>query len=156
MLEFCHFNYDMSYSGPLWFPLDWDLLCFLGLCDFLFHQIREVFIITFSKRFSIPCSSSSPSGISIVRILLYFMLSCISLNLSSFFLSLFSFSCSFWVFFSTLYSSSLFWSSASLRLPLIPYIVFFNSEIVFFISSCPFFIISISFFMLIYAINLFY
>ena len=43
VLEFFHFNYDASCSGPLWIPLDWDSLCFLDLCDFFSHQIREVF-----------------------------------------------------------------------------------------------------------------
>ena len=70
-------------------------------------RLGKFSIITFSNRFSIPFSSSSPSRIPIIWILLCFMLSYISLNPSSFFLSLFSFSCSFWVFYSTLSSSSL-------------------------------------------------
>ena len=43
VMEFCHINYDVCWSGPLWVPLDWDPLCFLDLCDFFFHQIRGDF-----------------------------------------------------------------------------------------------------------------
>ena len=65
-------------------------LCFLDLCDFFSHQIREIFHHYFFKQFPNSCSSS-PSGILIMWILLRFMLSIISFNPSSFFLSLFSF-----------------------------------------------------------------
>ncbi|KAF6099747.1 hypothetical protein HJG60_011485 [Phyllostomus discolor] len=69
-------------------------------------KLGKYSIITFSSRFSIPCSSST-SGTPIIWILLCFMLSCSSLNTSLFFLSLFFFSCSFseGFFFSTLPSS---------------------------------------------------
>ena len=107
-------------NGPIWFLFDRDFLCFLDLCDFLSHQIREVFHHYFFQRFSVPCSSSSSSGIPIIWILFHFMLSCVSLNASSFFLSLFSFSCSFWVFFSTLSSTLLIHSFASWSLLFIP------------------------------------
>ena len=62
-------------------------------------KLRKFSIITFSNRFSIPCSS--PSRIPIRPILLRFLLSCSSLTSSPFFLSHFSFSSSFWVFFLT-------------------------------------------------------
>ena len=42
--KFYHFNFDVSCSGPLWVPLDWDPLCFLDLHGFFSHQIREVFL----------------------------------------------------------------------------------------------------------------
>ncbi|KAF6086349.1 hypothetical protein HJG60_008514 [Phyllostomus discolor] len=136
----------------------------VGLCGFLLIgtlcvswicvtcsliKLGKFSFISFSTRFSIPCSSSSPSGIPVVRILLCFILSCISLNPSLFFLSLFSFSCSFWMLFSALSSSSLIRSSASLILLFIPSTVFFSLEIVFFISSSPLLRVSISFFMFI-------
>ena len=125
-------------------------LCVSWICVTFVCLIKlgKFSIITFSKKFSITCCSS-PSGIPIIWILLCFVLSCITLNPSSFFLSFFSFSCSFWVPFSTLSSSSLNQSSASSSLVLIPSTVFFSSEIVFFISSWPLLIVSISFFMLI-------
>ena len=128
MLEFCHFTYVLCCIGPFWVPLAWDSLCFLDLGDFFSHQIREIFHHYLFKQVFYP--------------LLFFfsfwypyytdiMFSCISINPSSFFLSLFSFSSSFCVFFSTLPSSSLIRSSASSSLLLIPSTVFFNSEIVF-------------------------
>ena len=49
--EFCHFNYDVSWSRPLWVPLDWDSLCFLYLCDF---KNMERFTILCGH----PCSGS--------------------------------------------------------------------------------------------------
>ena len=76
-------------------------LCFLDLCDFFSHQIREIFHHYFFKQVFYPLLFFFfSSGIPIIWILLRFMLSCISLNPSSVFLSLFSLSCSFWVFFS--------------------------------------------------------
>ena len=102
---------------------------FPGLVWLFLSSNREVFHHYFLDRFSIPCSFSSPSGIPIIQILLHFMLPCISLKPSSFFLRLFSLSCSFWVFFSSSSSSSLILPFASLSLPLIPSTVFFSSEI---------------------------
>ena len=135
-MEFCHFYYNVSWSGPLRVPLDWDTLCFLDLCDFFSHQIREVFHYYFSYRFSIPCSSSSPSGIPSIRILFRFMLSCIPLNPSSFFLSLF--------FLLLLFLGVFFYFVLQLADPILCFIepVFesfycVNSEIVPFISSWP-------------------
>ena len=105
-------------------------------------KLGKFSIIIFSNRFSIPCSSF-PSSIPIIPILFRFMLSCSSLNTSSFFLSHFAFSfffffCSFWVlFFSTLFSSLLIWYYGSSSLLLIPSTVSFNSEIVFSFPLCP-------------------
>ena len=116
-------------------PLAWDSLCFLDLCDFFSHQIREVFRHYFFKQVFYPCSSSSPSGVPITRILLHFMFSCISLNRSSFFLVFVPVLALSGSFFFTLISSPLIQSFASSSLLLIPSTVSFSSEIVFFISS---------------------
>uniref|UniRef100_K9IHF4 Uncharacterized protein n=1 Tax=Desmodus rotundus TaxID=9430 RepID=K9IHF4_DESRO len=71
-----------------------ETLCASWVCvTFSLIKLGKFSVITFSNRFSIPCSSSSPSGIPIIRILLCFMLSCSSLDTSLF--CLFSFSCSF-------------------------------------------------------------
>ena len=51
---------------------------------FSLMKLGKFSIITFSNRFSIPCSSSSPCGIPIKWILLRFMLSCSSLIFLSF------------------------------------------------------------------------
>ncbi|KAF6084316.1 hypothetical protein HJG60_008592 [Phyllostomus discolor] len=124
--------------------------CVSWICvTFFLIKLGKFSLITFSNRFSIPCSSFSPSGIPIIQILLCFILSCISLSPSSLFLSFFSFSWSFSVFFPTLSSSSLIRSSASSILLLVPSTVFFSSEILFFISSWPLLIVSILFFILI-------
>ena len=53
-LGFCHFNYDVSCSGPLWVPLAWDSLCFMDLCDFFSHQIRKIFHHYFFKQVFYP------------------------------------------------------------------------------------------------------
>ena len=82
VLEFCHFIHDVSCSGPLWVPLDWDSLCFLDLCDFSSHPIGEVFHHYFFKQVVYPFSS--PSGIPVIQILLHFILSFSSLKTPSF------------------------------------------------------------------------
>ena len=73
----------MCWSGPLWVTLIWDSLFFLDLCDFSLIKLGKFAIITFSNWFSIPCSFSYPSDISIIHILLHLMLSCSSLHLFS-------------------------------------------------------------------------
>ena len=73
VFEFCHFNYSVSWSGPLWVHLDWDPLCFLDLRNFFSQQVRKFSVITFSNRFSITCSSSSPLVSLLYR---YFYVSC--------------------------------------------------------------------------------
>ena len=62
ILNLWHFNYDVSWSGPFCINLVWDSLCFLDLHIYLLYQIREVYFIIFSNRFSIYCSFSSASG----------------------------------------------------------------------------------------------
>ena len=54
VLEFCHFSYDVSWSGTLCVPLHWDSLCFLDLCDLFSHQIREVFHHSFFQQVFYP------------------------------------------------------------------------------------------------------
>ncbi|KAF6094921.1 hypothetical protein HJG60_011985 [Phyllostomus discolor] len=77
--------------------------CVSWICvTFSLIKLGKFSIITFSNRFSITWSSSSPSGIPIIQILLCFILSCTSLNPFSFCLSLFSFF-SLWVLFSILF-----------------------------------------------------
>ena len=80
VFEFCHFNYDVSWSRPLWVHLDWDHLCSLTYITFSLINLGKFSVITFSNRFSIPCSSSSPFGIPIICILLCFMLSKVPLT----------------------------------------------------------------------------
>ena len=107
-------------------------------CDIFYHQVREIFHhYFFFKQVFYPLLFSSISGIPIIWILFCVTLSCISLNPSSFLLSLFSFSCLFWVLFSTLCSSSLIRSSAYSSLLLNPSTVFCSSEIVLFVSFGP-------------------
>ena len=79
---------------PLWVQLVLDSLSFLDLCVFFLHQIREVLVITFSNRFLIPCSFSSPSGIPTMQMLVHFILSKMFLKLFSFTWILFSLCCS--------------------------------------------------------------
>ncbi|KAF6109605.1 hypothetical protein HJG60_010858 [Phyllostomus discolor] len=75
-------------------------VCVSWVCvTFSLIKLGMFSVITFSNRFSIPFCSSSPSGISIIWILLCFILSCISLNPFSFFLSLFFFLLFLGVFF---------------------------------------------------------
>ena len=125
----------------------------LGLCDlwicvtFSFIKLGKFSIVPFSNRFL----SLALLLLLLVSLLYgYYYISCFTtvpftlLHLSE---SLFLF-LSFWVFFSTLSSSLLIQSSASSNLLLIPYTVFFNSEIVFCISSWLLLVVSMSFFML--------
>ena len=50
MCNLCHFNYDVSWSGPLCIHLIWDSLSFLDLCVYFLHQIREAFFRYFFKK----------------------------------------------------------------------------------------------------------
>ena len=114
-------------------------LCVSWTCvTFSLITLVKFSIITFSNKLSIPCSSSSPSGIPIIWI---YYISC-------FLAAPLSYLHSFWVFLCTLSSTSLIRISASSSLLLIPSTEFFSSEIVFFISSWPLLIVSVSFFML--------
>ena len=123
-----------------WGSSVWDSLCFLDFCHFFSPQIREIFHHYFFKQCLCLCSSSSPSGIPIIWILLFFMLSCISLIASSFFLSLFSFSCSFWVFFFYLVLQFADLVLCFIKPAFDSFYWFFSSEIVFFIIVVAFLI----------------
>ena len=54
LFEFCHFNHDVSQSGPLWAPLNWDPPCFLDSCEFFSPPIKEVFHHYFFKQVFYP------------------------------------------------------------------------------------------------------
>ena len=73
-LNLLHFNFDVSWCGPLRVQLVWDSLCFLNLHVYFLHQIREVFFIIFSNKFSVSCSSSL-AGIPIIQVLLHLEMS---------------------------------------------------------------------------------
>ena len=79
-----YFNY-VSWCGPVWVHLVWDSLCFLNLHVYFLHQIREVFFIIFSNKFSVSCSSSSLSGTPMVQMLVGLEVSQRFLILSLFF-----------------------------------------------------------------------
>ena len=75
----------MSWCGSLWVQLVWDSLCFLDLYVIPFTKLWTFSFITFSNKFSITWSFSSPSGITMIRMLVCLKLSQRLLNLSSFF-----------------------------------------------------------------------
>ena len=95
--------------------------------QFLFHY--------FSNKFSISCSSSSPSGIPMIQMLVCLGIFQRLLILSSFFWILVSSFCSGWKLISSLCSKSLIWILASSPSLLVPYRSFFISLTANFISS---------------------
>ena len=42
IINFCHFNYSVSWHSPFWFDHIWDCLCFLNLNVCFLSQVREV------------------------------------------------------------------------------------------------------------------
>ena len=66
--------YHFNYNGLFLFLLI-GTLCPSWTCMNSLIKLRKFSIISFSNRFSIPYSFSSPSGIPIIWILLHFMLS---------------------------------------------------------------------------------
>ena len=88
----------MSWSGPLCIPLVWDSLCILDFYVYFFIKLRKFSFIIFSNKFSISCSSSSPSGTPIIGMLECFKLSHRFLSLSSIFWTLVSSVSSGWMF----------------------------------------------------------
>ena len=65
----------MFWCGPLWVQLVWDSLCFLDLHVYFLCQIRQVFFSLFFKnKFSICCSSSSPSATPMIWMLVHLKL----------------------------------------------------------------------------------
>nr|KAF6330268.1 hypothetical protein mMyoMyo1_012263 [Myotis myotis] len=102
---------------------------------FFFPTSGKFSDIISSNRFSNPCSSFCCSGTPIIRMLFRFMLSQISLRLSSCLFIFFSNCSTFWVCFASLSSKSLIRSSASPSLLLILPMEFFIAAISLFISS---------------------
>nr|KAF6407316.1 hypothetical protein HJG59_009947 [Molossus molossus] len=113
-----------------------------------FTQLGKFSAIIVSNRFSISCSRSSPSGTPKMRMLAHLKLSQRLLTLSSFFWILFSFCCSDWAFFASLYSKSMvcFLDLRTLLLKLCK--LFFISVNASFNSDCASIISDWSFFML--------
>ena len=105
-----------------------------------FAKYGKFSFINFSNKFSISCSSSSPSGIPMVQILVWVEMSQRHLILSSFFLILFYSCCSSWMLISFLCSKSLIWILALSPPLLVPYIFFPILISVNFISSWVFLI----------------
>lgn len=69
VFNFWHFDYDLSRPGPVCVLLSWDSLCLLNLCDtFLYQDSNICGQYLFKRRFCIPYSFFSPSGIPMVRI----------------------------------------------------------------------------------------
>ena len=104
------------------FPLIGTLCASWTCVTFSLIKLGKCSITTFSNRFSIPCCSSSPSGILILWILLCFMCSKTPLTPLCSFTVFFCF-VAVWVFFSTVSSSLLIQSSISCNLFLFPFCV---------------------------------
>ena len=130
VLEFCHFNYDVSCSGPLWVTLlgtlcvswIWVTFSLIRLGKFsitsLFPQDIYPLLFFFSFWYSYY------TDIVMFHVVLHFPY-CLFILFEPLFLFLLFLG----VFFSTLSSSSLIRSSASSSLLFIPSTVFFSSEL---------------------------
>ena len=57
-----HSNYDVSWCGSLWVQLVWDSCASCTCMSISFTTSGKFSFIIFSNKFSISCSSSSPSG----------------------------------------------------------------------------------------------
>ena len=113
----------MCWSWPLQLHLDWDSLCFLNLHGVFPLHVQEDFCHYFFKQGFSPLLLFffwNSYDLIFFCVCVCFMLSCSSLKLSSYFLNMLSWSCSTWVFLSTLSSSSLILSSASYRPIVVP------------------------------------
>nr|KAF6452913.1 hypothetical protein HJG59_008216 [Molossus molossus] len=124
-------------------------LCASWTCiSVFFTKLGKFSAIIVSNRFSISCSLSSPSGTPKMRMLARLKLSQRLLTLSSFFWIPFSFCCSDWAFFASLYSISMicFLDLHTLLLNLCK--LFFISVKASFVSNCASIISDRSFFML--------
>ena len=94
ILNFCHFNYNVSWCGPLSVDLVWDSLCFLDLNVCFLSQVRVCFCLfvfnyCISYMFSTPFSFPYASRISIIWMLVCLMSFQRSLKMSFLFYSLF-------------------------------------------------------------------
>ena len=146
----------MSLGGGLFGSILFGTLCTSWTWTSLpFSRSGKFPVITFSGRFLIPCSllllAPHDGNVAMPEVVPE-----TSYTIVSFFKNSFSFCCSYWVFFASLYSKSLIWFSASSTLLLIPCTLFFISISVSFISDWffimvskfYFFIVSMSSFML--------
>ena len=82
-LNFCQFDYYVSWCIPPWVYPAWDSLCFLDLVDYFLSHVWEVFRYYLFKYF-LRSFLSSLSGTRIMQMLVCLMLSQMSLRLSSF------------------------------------------------------------------------
>ena len=106
-----------NFFGILW--ASWKSISFAGL--------EKLSFIIFSHKFSISCSSSSPSGTPVIQILEHLKLSHSFPSLFSFFWILVSSLCSSWMFTSYFCSKLLIWVLVSLTSLLFPWIFSFIS-----------------------------
>ena len=83
---FCHFNYDVSWCGPLWVDFAGGSRLSLTWISVSFLRFRKFSTIISSNRFPVPFSFSSPSGIPIMWISLHLMMLLNSLSLFLFFI----------------------------------------------------------------------
>ena len=109
----------MSWCVSPWIYLVWGSLHFLDL-NISFPILGKFSTVISSNIFSVPLFFSSSSGTPIIRMLVCLVLSQRSLRLSSILFILFSLFCSVAVISTILSSRSLFRSSASVILLLIP------------------------------------
>ena len=122
---------ESNFVGTLWASwTSWKSISFARLGKFSF--------IICSDKFSISCSSSSPSGTSMIRMLKCLKLSQRFLSLSSFFWILVSSFCSDWMFVYSFCSKSLIWALVFFPLLLVLYIFFISLGIAFtsWLCSC--------------------
>ena len=69
ILNLWHFNYDVSWSGPLCIHLVWDSLCYLDLHVSFLHKLGKFSFIIFSDSFPVSCSFFSFSGTPMMQML---------------------------------------------------------------------------------------
>ena len=89
ILNLWHFNYDVSWSGPLCIHLVWDSLCYLDLHVSFLHKLGKFSFIIFSDSFPVSCSFFSFSGTPMMQMLERLKLSSRLLTLSLFYWILF-------------------------------------------------------------------
>ena len=69
--NFCHFNYNVSWCGPLWIELVGNFLCFLNL-NVSFSRLGKFSATVASNKFSAPFSLASPYEVLIMQMLICF------------------------------------------------------------------------------------
>ena len=108
-----------------WIYPAWDSLCLLDLIDYFLFHVGEIFNYNLFKIFSYPFFFSSTSGTPIIRMLVCFIFSQMSLRPSSVLFILFTLFCSSEVISTILSSRSLIHSASDILL-LIPFRGLFN------------------------------